>query len=104
MWYNSRPMLRRGLTVTVLALVALQLATSIAFAPICTEPCADDEDDQRCPAECVACVVCTHAQQGLTLADGTTGPGNVAQLTFHTRRRGSPPQRAADIFHVPLAA
>jgi len=44
MWYNSRLMHRRGLSVTLLVILALQLLGSMAFASVCPEPCPDDTE------------------------------------------------------------
>ena len=103
MWYNLPPMARRGLTLTLLALIAVQLLGSIAFASACVEPCPDDTETTSCPPVCAVCTTCTHAQQAIVQAGGATVPFQIARHTFHAQPGGTPSHLAADIFHVPLA-
>ena len=103
MWYNSRPMRRRGLSMTLLVLFAVQLLGSMAFASVCLEPCPDDTEETSCPPVCALCTSCTHAQTGIVQHAASSTP-----LTSTHRFVPQPPtsptsQLAADIFHVPLA-
>ena len=102
MWYNSRPMRRRGLSVTLLFLIAVQLLGSMAFASVCPEPCPDDTEETSCPPVCALCTSCTHAQTAIVQHGAIETP-----LTSTHRFGAQPPaspasQLAADIFHVPL--
>jgi len=104
MWYNSRPMARRRITLTLLALIAVQLLGSMAFASVCLEPCPDDTENTSCPPVCALCTTCTHAQQAIVQTIVTAGPHQIARHAFHAQPGGTPSQLADDIFHVPLAA
>jgi hypothetical protein len=99
MWYNSRPMLRRGLTVTLLAIIAVQLLGAMAFASVCLEPCPDDGDGQTCPPVCTSC---TRAQQAILDAMVIGAPEVAAQNILPFQFSASPTTREDDIFHVPL--
>lgn len=102
MWYNSRPMPRRGLSLTLLALVALQLLGAMAFASVCLEPCPDDEEGASCPPVCAVCTSCTHAQTGIVQHSAGATP-LISKNRFVPQQPGSIcPQLASDIFHVPL--
>jgi hypothetical protein len=101
-WYNSRPMLRRGLSVTLLVLIAVQLLGSMAFASVCLEPCPDDTEETSCPPVCALCTSCTHSQTAIVPYGASETP-----LTSTHRFVAQPPtsptsQLAAEIFHVPL--
>ena len=103
MWYNSPPMARRGLTLTLLALIAVQLLGSMAFASVCLEPCPDDGPGTSCPPVCALCTSCTHAQQAIVQMTVASAPHQIAHHAFHVQRLGKPSPLADDIFHVPLA-
>jgi hypothetical protein len=103
MWYNSQPMARRRITLTLLALIAVQLLGSMAFAAVCLEPCPDDTEETSCPPVCAICTTCTHAQQAIVHAVVTSAPHPIAPHAFHEQAHGSSSQRTDDIFHVPLA-
>lgn len=95
-------MLRRGLSVTLLVLIAVPLLGSMAFASVCLEPCPDDTEETSCPPVCVLCTSCTHAQTAIVRYGASETP-----LTSTHRFVAQPPtsptsQLAADIFHVPL--
>lgn len=102
MWYNRRPMLRRNVSVALLAMIAVQLLAGVAFASVCVEPCPDDTDETSCPPVCALCTSCTHAQTWIVQHAASETP-----LTTTHRFVAQPPtspssQLAADIFHVPL--
>lgn len=101
MWYKLRPVLRRKLSLTLLAIIAVQLLGLVAFASVCFEPCPDDSDDSSCPPVCATCTSCTHSRQAIVrAADGF--PIVSAAHAFHSRVAAPPSLIAADIFHVPL--
>jgi hypothetical protein len=102
MWYNSRPMLRRGLTVTLLAIIAVQLLGTMAFASVCFEPCPDDGDGQTCPPVCTLCTSCTRAQQAILDSTVIGAPEGSAQSVLPFQLSASPTTGEDDIFHVPL--
>ena len=101
MWYNSR-LMRRGLSVTLLVLIAVQLLGAMAFASVCPEPCPNDAEGTSCPPVCALCTSCTHAQTAIVQHAASETP------LPSTHRFVAPPpaalssQLAADIFHVPL--
>jgi hypothetical protein len=102
MWYNPRPAMRRTLSMTLLAMIALQLLSGMAFATVCFEPCPDDADGTSCPPVCAVCTSCTHAQTAIVQHVAVGVP-----LMAEHRFVAQPPawtssQRAVDIFHVPL--
>lgn len=96
-------MLRRSLTVTILALLAVQVIGGVVFVPACLQPCSDDEPGATCPPACALCTGCTHGQQAIV--QQTMGAA-VALLSaphdFPSRDAAVPSRLAADIFHVPL--
>ena len=102
MWYKARPMLRRGLSVTLLVIVAVQLLGSVAFASVCLEPCPDDTGDASCPPICAVCTSCTHAQQAIVQNAGSGAPLMTTQHVIPPHPLGTSSQLPADIFHVPL--
>lgn len=102
MWYNSRPMARRGLTLALLALIAFQLLGAVGGAA-CLEPCAEEESEAGCATACSLCATCTHAQALVrTMAAVQPQPGTAHASPSHGPGRAS--QRADEIFHVPLAS
>lgn len=102
MWYNARPMLRRNVSVALLAIVALQLLGGAAFASVCPEPCPDDAEGTGCPPLCALCTSCTHAQTAI-VQDWTNGLPFLSAARFLPPQPGSTSQQLADdIFHVPL--
>jgi hypothetical protein len=104
MWYNRRRMARRGVVAMFLLFVVAQIAAGALFATVCTEPCPDDVGRSTCPPICSVCTVCTHAQQAIvqTPGAGAVMPLPVIASVFTPHRSGTTPQRADDIFHVPL--
>jgi hypothetical protein len=103
MWYNSRTMRRRGFSMTLLVLFAVQLLGSMAFASVCLEPCPDDTEETSCPPACALCTSCTHSQTAI-VQDGASGLPRVSTHRFVRSPAASPASHlAADIFHVPLA-
>jgi hypothetical protein len=102
MWYNPRPTMRRKVSMTLLALIALQLLSGMAFASVCPEPCADDTEETSCPPVCVLCTSCTHAQTAI-VQHAASGTPLTSTHRFAAQAPASPSwQLAADIFHVPL--
>lgn len=95
-------MLRRGLSVTLLVIVAVQLLGPVAFAAVCFEPCPDDTEDTSCPPVCALCTSCTHAQQAIVQHSGSNAPHLIAQHDVSQPRFATSSQLPADIFHVPL--
>ena len=95
-------MLRRGLSVTLLALLAVQLLGAVAFASVCLEPCPDDTDDAGCLPICAVCTSCTHAQQAIVQHAGSGAPMMTAQHVLPQQPLGTSSRLPADIFHVPL--
>lgn len=102
MWYNTRPMSRRGLTVTLLVVLAVQLLGAIAFASVCFEPCPDDRDGGTCPPVCTLCTSCTRAQQAIVAATVLGAPEVSRQELLPFQLSASPATHEEDIFHVPL--
>jgi hypothetical protein len=93
---------RRALSWTLLALVALQLLGSMAFAAVCFEPCPDDTGESSCPPVCTTCATCAHSRQAIL-------QGAFDGVAFDRAPHAFPPQvlsastpPASDIFHVPL--
>jgi hypothetical protein len=102
MWYNPRPTMRRKVSMTILALIALQLLSGMAFASVCPEPCPDDAKGTSCPPVCVLCTSCTHAQTAIVQHAPTSMPFTSTHR-FVAQLAASPSSRVAtDIFHVPL--
>lgn len=96
-------MSRRSLTVTLLALLAVQLLGGLVFASVCPEPCPDDAPGATCPPICALCTSCTHAQQAIVQQTPVTAVELItAPHVFPSRDGAAPSQLAADIFHVPL--
>lgn len=94
--------MRRTVSMTLLALIALQLLGGVALASVCVEPCPDDTDETSCPPVCALCTGCTHAQTAIVQHAATW-----TLFTATHRFVAQPPaplssQLAADIFHVPL--
>jgi hypothetical protein len=104
MWYNPARMARRTVVTTLLVLMALQLVGGMLFASVCFEPCPDDGDDRSCPPVCSLCTSCTHAQQAVVQAATTRFAVAAEPHHFPLQAAPAPSQRAADIFHVPLAS
>lgn len=102
MWYNSRQMPRRGLTLTLLVFIALQLLGAMAFASVCADACPDEEQETSCPPVCALCTSCTHAQQAIVQSTAPAVPHDVAMQSLHAPPCGAASHLADDIFHVPL--
>jgi hypothetical protein len=95
-------MRRRGLSVTLLVLIAVQLLGSMAFASVCLEPCPDDTQGTSCPPVCALCTSCTHAQTAI-VQHTASGLPLMSTHRFVPQTPTSPcSQVATDIFHVPL--
>ena len=94
------PMFRPGVSFALLAVIALQLLGSMAFA--CVEPCPDDTEQTSCPPVCTLCTSCTHAQTAIVQHSIAGTPLPLARpFAPHS---SVPPSFALadDIFHVPL--
>lgn len=95
-------MSRRALALTLLAIVALPLLGTLAFAAVCFEPCPDDADGSTCAPLCATCATCTHSRQAI-LQIGVDDVASVpATHTFPPQVFPSSSMLASDIFHVPL--
>jgi len=102
MWYKTRPVIRRGLSVTLLALFALQLVGTMAFASVCLEPCPDDTEEASCPPICAICTSCTHAQTAIVQHSSSGEPLMATNRFVPLPLVSTSSQLADDIFHVPL--
>ncbi|MEO8379632.1 MAG: hypothetical protein ABI779_08195 [Acidobacteriota bacterium] len=95
-------MRRRGLSVTLLVLIAVQLLGSMVFASVCLEPCPDGTAGTNCPPVCALCTTCTHAQTAIVRHAASETPlTSTHRFVAHPRTFPSS-KLAADIFHVPL--
>lgn len=102
MWYNARPVLRRGMTLTLLAIIAVQLLGGITLASACFEPCPDDTSESSCPPICATCTTCAHSRHAIVQAS-VGGVPIVSALDAFLSQVAAPTSRhAVDIFHVPL--
>ncbi len=102
LWYKAQSMTRRGLTATILAILAVQMLGGMVLASDCLEPCPDDANGTGCPPICALCTSCTHAQTAIVQRSSAGIPlmamrGFLAQPTASVSS-----QIADDIFHVPL--
>ena len=93
---------RRGLSLTLLAILAVQIIGGLAFASVCLEPCPDDGDGQTCPPVCSLCTSCSRAQQAIVGAMVPGAPEAVSQHVLLFQFTALPTTRGDDIFHVPL--
>ena len=105
MWYNSQPMSRRGLSFTLLALLALQLLSGVAEASLCVEPCPEeDEGSAGCSPVCTLCASCTNAKSAIVRHAASGTLLGTAERYFPDPPSAPASQLTSDIFHVPLAA
>jgi hypothetical protein len=95
-------MRRRGLSVTLLVVFAVQLLGAMAFASVCLEPCPDDVDGASCPPVCALCTSCTHAQTAIVQHALNAMPLMSTQPLVQQLPAATSSQLADDIFHVPL--
>jgi len=95
-------MSRRGLTVTLLAILAVQLLGGMALASACPEPCPDDTEDTGCPPVCALCTSCTHAQTAIVQHASARMPLMATQRVVPQQAASTSSPRTDDIFHVPL--
>jgi hypothetical protein len=102
MWYKARPMARRGLSATLLVVLAVQLLGVPAFAPVCPEPCADDAPGTGCPPICALCTSCTHTQPAIVQRPAAGAPLTSTRRFVTQQRPAISSQLTNDIFHVPL--
>jgi hypothetical protein len=95
-------MLRRGLAVTFLALIAVQLLGGVVLAPVCLEACPDDTETTSCPPVCALCTSCTHAQQAIVRHSETSAPLSIEHDIVPQQHASITSSFADEIFHVPL--
>lgn len=95
-------MLRRGLSLTLLAILAVQLLGVVAFASVCYEPCPDDTSESSCPPVCATCATCTHSRQAIVETNVDGVPAMSTRDAFVMQAAAPASAIAADIFHVPL--
>ena len=95
-------MRRRGLSVTLLVILAVQLLGSMAFASVCLEPCPDDTEGTSCPPVCALCTSCTRAQQAIVESAVIGAPEVAARTLPPLQLIAASVTRGDDIFHVPL--
>jgi len=95
-------MTRRGVSMTLLILIAVQLLSVIAFAAVCPQPCSDDEAGTSCPLVCALCTSCTHGQTAIVRHASVGEPTLMAQRLVVHQTLSSSSSHADDIFHVPL--
>jgi hypothetical protein len=96
-------MARRGVIVTLLLIVAAQLAGGIFFATISLEPCPDDTPGKPCPPVCSFCAQCAHMQQAIVRAAVMPVVLAASPQVFAAGLAAASSPVASDIFHVPLA-
>ena len=95
-------MMRRRLCVALLAILAVQMIGGMAPAPVCPDPCPDDDDGAGCPPVCALCTSCTHALTGI-VQDSASGLPSMSTQRFVPRQpAAASSQPAGEIFHVPL--
>lgn len=95
-------MFRRGSSLALLTILAVQILGGMGVAAACFEPCPDDAESESCPPVCVLCASCTHSQSAIV---GQSAPGTpLIGATRHLPQRPATAQSRleADIFHVPL--
>ena len=99
--YNSPPTLRRGLTVSLLAVVVVQLLGTMAFASICFEPCPMTAMARRARRSARSART-ARAQQAILDSTVIGAPEGAAQSVLPFQLSASPTTREDEIFHVPL--
>lgn len=95
-------MLRRTLSLTLLAIIALPLIGGMAFAFVSLDPCPDDTAGADCPPICALCTTCTHAQPAIVHHAACSAIPKSSQRIITERSQSASSQGGADIFHVPL--
>ncbi len=99
---QSTTVLRRGLSLTLIAILAVQLLGAVAFASVCFEPCPDDTEESSCPPVCATCTTCTHSRQAIVQTSAAGIPVASGRHSFLPQAAMPTSAIAADIFHVPL--
>ena len=94
--------MRRTISVTLLAVLAVQFVGGMVFASVCLEPCPDDTETTSCPPVCSLCTSCTHAQTGIVRSAVSSSPAPSGHRLVPQQPASTPSQLAADVFHVPL--
>jgi hypothetical protein len=102
MWYKPPLMIRRGLSLTLLVIFAVQLLGGMALASGCPDPCPDDAEGTGCPPICALCTSCTHAQTGIVQHSASAMPRMSTHRFVPQQSVSASSQPADDIFHVPL--
>jgi hypothetical protein len=95
-------MARKGLSATLLVILAVQLLGVLAFASVCPEPCPDDARGAGCPPICALCARCTHTQPAIVQRPAAGVPLMSTRHFVPQQHRSISSQLADDIFHVPL--
>ena len=95
-------MARRGLSATLLVILAMHLLGVLTFASVCPQPCPDDVRGTGCPPICALCTTCTHPQPAIVQRPVASGPLMSTRHFLPQQRPSISSQLAADIFHVPL--
>lgn len=99
---------RRGLALALLALLAVPLVGSIAYASVCLVPCPEEEEraeaDAECPPVCALCTSCTPVQVTIAAVGSAGAPLVAAHDLLDVPPLDASDDPAGDIFHVPLAA
>jgi len=102
MWYKARPMARRGLSATLLVILAMHLLGGLAFTSVCPAPCPDDARGTGCPPICALCTTCTHTHPAIVQRPVAGAPLISTRHFLPQQRLSISSQLADDIFHVPL--
>jgi hypothetical protein len=104
-WYKSFRMLRRRIIALLIIIVVTQVAAGMMFAPVCNEPCPDDNGQRSCPPFCSFCTMCAHAQQAVIhLPARAAAPALMVRSAFAAPEAARLSHPVSDIFHIPLAA
>ncbi|HYI12665.1 MAG TPA: hypothetical protein VEK57_26680 [Thermoanaerobaculia bacterium] len=97
-------MLRRNVSLALVAMIALQLLGGMVFASVCLEPCPDDTEETSCPPVCAVCTTCTHGQKAVVRHASAGLPTPSTRRFVLRQHAGTSLPLADDIFHVPLGA
>ncbi len=95
-------MLRRTLSLMLLAIIALPLVGGMAFAFVSLAPCPDDTAGESCPPVCAVCRTCTQAQPAIVNQAACSAIPTSSKRIITERSQSASSQGGADIFHVPL--
>ena len=95
-------MSRRSLSLTLLAILAVQMFAGVVMASVCLEPCPDDAGETSCPPVCTLCTSCTHSKSAIVRDPASGAPLIVGERYLPVSAATTTSPRASDIFHVPL--